>query len=493
MNFDIRRGGFVQPKDLPPNYKWGVLAIMTLGVLMVSIDLTIVILALPDIMEELHSNLIRIIWVLMAYIFMSTVLLLALGRVADIYGRVRLYNLGFALFTVGSALCGYSGTDWQLIGSRVFQGTGGALMLVNSWAILTETFPPNQRGMAMGINSMVFGAGGIVGPVLGGLILSFASWRWIFFINIPIGVIGTIAGYLYIRELTRRRTGESLDVLGAAVFTISLLALLLALTQSIEMGVTSSLILVLFALFLAGLLFFLVWEKRSPCPALDLRLFANRLYTFSVLAASFQSLAIFAVQFLVIFYLQAVKDQSPLSAALHLLPMPLGLMVLGPISGRISDKIGARLPATLGVLLQALGVYWLSTVTMNSEYLHVAVGLGLTGIGGGLFFSPNTSAAMGAAERTRLGVAAATLSTLRNTGMVTSFALSLAVAAKSIPHKLMMQLFVGTEVHLKNPVKLAYVSGMETALHVSVLICLLAAALSLVRGPEVRKSEHEEE
>jgi len=166
--------------------------------------------------------------------------------------------------------------------------------------------------------------------------------------------------------------------------------------------------------------------------------------------------------------------------------MPIGLSAVGPLSGKLSDRIGARMPATVGLLLQAVGVYWLSTVTISSSYRHVAIGLALTGTGGGLFFSPNTSAAMGAAEKGRLGVAAATLATLRNTGMVTSFALSLAVAARSIPTRLMMQLFVGTEVHLRTSVKYAYVHGMEIALHISVIICLVAAAMSLVRGREVR-------
>jgi MFS family permease len=338
----------------------------------------------------------------------------------------------------------------------------------------------------MGINSMTFGIGGVIGPVLGGLILSVASWRWIFFINVPIGIAGTLFGYSYMRQLGRRRTGESLDVVGVVIFTVGLLALLFALTQSIEMGFTSTVILGLFALFGAALLFFLFWEKRSTSPALDLRLFSNNLYNFSVLAASLQSLAMFAVQFLVVFYLQAVKDESPLTAALLLLPMPIGLSIFGPFSGRLSDRIGARIPATMGLLLQAAGVYWLSTVRMDSTYLHLAIGLTLTGIGGGFFFSPNTSAAMGAADKERLGIAAATLATLRNVGMVTSFALSLAIAARSIPQRLMLQLFVGTEVHLRTSVKYAFVHGMEVAFHVSVGICLLAALMSLVRGREVK-------
>ena len=357
-------------------------------------------------------------------------------------------------------------------------------MMVNSWAIITETFPPNERGTAMGINSMIFGLGGIIGPVLGGLILAFASWRWIFYINIPVGVAGTVAGYLYLREQTKPPAGEKLDAIGSVCFSAALFALLLALTRGNQAGWTSPPILALLGSFAVGLCFFLYWERRIPFPALDLNLFKSRLYDFSVLSAAFQSLATYSVQFLVVFYLQAVKGDPPILAALLLLPMPLGYGLMAPLSGRLSDRIGARIPATAGLLLQAAGVYALSTTAVRSGYAHVAIGLALTGLGGGLFFPPNTSSAMGAADRRRLGVAAAALTTLRNTGMVVSYASALAVAAGSIPRALMLNLFIGTPVLLGAPLMAAFVEGMDAALRVSLVLCLCAAALSYVRGRE---------
>ena len=479
--------GWAMP-ETSPRYKWIVLAITTVGVLMVAIDTTVVILALPSIIQELHSNLVSAIWVIMSYIFVTTILLLALGRVADLYGRVRLYNWGFAIFTIGSALCGFSATDGELIAARVVQAVGGALMLVNAWAILTETFPPGQRGFAMGINSMTFGVGGIIGPVLGGLILAVASWRWVFFINIPIGVLGTVLAYHYLRETAKPNEEERLDALGAATFSICLLALLAALMLGIQLGWRARIVEWAGGAFGVTLLFFLFWERRVAFPALDVRLFRSRVFDFAVLAASFQSLALFAVQFLIVFYLQAVRGDTPLHAALLILPMPIASAITGPIGGRISDRIGARVPATLGVLLQAFGVYWLSHLTIDSAYEQIAVGLALTGLGGGLFFSPNTSAAMSTAPPERLGVAAATLATLRNVGTVMSFAVALAVAAGSIPRQTMLQIFVGTSaVHLPTPLMLAFVDGLRAALHLSVAICLVAAAMSLIRGTEVPK------
>ncbi len=471
-----------------PGYKWAVLGIAMSGVLMVGIDTTIVVLALPTILVELHSNLVTIIWVLMAYIFVSTVFLLALGRVADIYGRVRLYNAGFAVFTVGSALCGAAQADWQLIGARLIQGVGGALLLVNAFALITEAFPANERGGALGILSATFGSGGIVGPVLGGLILAVTSWRWIFFINVPIGIVATVVGYRRLVELSKPRRGERLDWLGTVAFSASLLALLFGILLIVNVGIRSPVIWALLALFVAGIVFFLFWETRAPYPALDPVLFRSRVFDFSVLAASLQSLAIFSLQFLVIFYLQGVRGYTPLMAALLLLPYPIGLVLLGPFSGRLSDRIGARVPATAGLLIQVAGLEWLATIGLTATYLQIAVGLAIAGIGAGLFFSPNTSAAMTASPRDKLGVASATLTTLRNAGMVTSFALSLAVAAAAIPPKLVLALFVGTSGALALPLKEAFVAGMHAALHVNSVICVVAALMSLVRGREVRSA-----
>ncbi len=472
----------VEQERLP--YKWVVLSIATLGVLMGAIDSTVVILALPDIMIDLHSNLVRTIWTLMAYIFVSTVLLLAFGRVADIFGRVRLYNLGFAIFTAGSLFCGLSQTDWELIIARVVQGAGGALMMVNSWAMITEAFPPEERGTALGINSMTFGIGATIGPVLGGFILSVASWRWVFFINIPIGTAATYFGYKYLRETSSPRPGERLDWIGCLLFSGSLLALLYGLTQGIEMGWGSYQIIGLFCAAALGLALFVLWEKRVEWPALDLKVFQNRLFDFSVAAATFQSLAIYSVQFIVVFYLQAVRGYSPLTAALLLLPSPVAQAITGPIGGRVSDRVGARIPATVGLLVQSVGVYWLGTTQAQTPYPHIALGLAMVGFGGGLFYSPNTSAALGVSDPGRLGVASATLATLRNTGMVTSFAVALAVAASAMPRSEMLKLFIGTTHHLGRPLAQAFVHGMSAALTVSAGLCIVAAGASLVRGPQ---------
>ena len=465
---------------LSPNYRWVVLSIITIGVFMASVDTAVVVLALPDMMTDLHASLVSMTWVLMVYTFVGTVFLLALGRVGDMFGRIRLYNMGFVIFTLGSVLCGLAHAAWLLVASRVIQGGGGALMLVNAWAIITEVFPASERGLALGINSLIWGLGGVVGPVLGGLILAAGTWRWIFFINIPIGVGGSIAGYLILRERSRPATDEKLDVLGALSFSAALFGLLYALTQGIESGWTSPAMLSLFALFLVGIAFFIFWEKTVRHPALDLSLFDSLVFDFSILASMFQAIAAFSVQFLLVFYFQAVKGYSAIHSAFLLMPLPVAIAFSGPFSGKISDRIGSTIPATAGVLLQAAGIFILSTVALDAGYARIALGLALSGAGGGFFFSPNTSAAMGAAKKNRLGVASAALATLRNTGMVISYALALAIAAGSIPKEVMMQLFVGTSVTLGSPVTKGFVRGMHAAFHASVVMCLTAAAMSMV-------------
>ena len=467
-------------------YKWIALSVTTIGALMSAIDSTIVILALPQMMDRLHAGLVEMIWVIMGYILVSTVLLLVFGRIADMFGRVRLYNIGFVIFTVGSALCGISQNAAELIAARVLQGAGAALLMVNSTAIITEAFPPQERGRALGINGITWAIGGIAGPLLGGLLLSVASWRWIFYINVPIGVIGSLWGYIALREQSYRNRAERFDARGAATFSVGLVALLFALTLGIQAGWGSWPILSLFALFAAMSVAFLAGERRSAMPVLDLSLFANRVYSFSVIAAMLQALAMFAVNFLVIFYLQVVRGYDPLRAALLLIPLSAVSAVVGPLSGIAADRVGARLPATAGLLVQGLALLWfIVTLSPTTSYGAIAAGLALVGLGGGLFWAPNTSAAMNSAPRNRLGIASAALATLRQTGMVTSFALSLAVAAGSLPRNVMMQLFVGTNTALGAQPQRAFILGMRHAFAVSVVLCAIAASISFVRGAEL--------
>jgi EmrB/QacA subfamily drug resistance transporter len=473
-----RRGGLA--------YKWVALSVTTLGSAMAAIDSSIVVLGLPSIMTSLRSDLVTMIWVLMGYILMSTVFLMLFGRLADMFGRVRMYNLGFAVFTLGSFLCALAASGAELVLFRLVQGLGGAMLMANAMAIITEAFPPGERGRAMGINSITWAIGNIVGPVAGGLILAFLSWPWIFLVNVPIGLAGTLWGYLALHEIGEPRRGERFDVRGMVLFSGGISCLLIALSQGISWGWFSAPTLTLFAGFVVLEVLFVGSERGTGVHFIDPSLLRSRILAFGTAAATLQSLSMFAVNFLVVFYLQAVKGVTPLQAALMILPLSVVQSIVGPIGGVISDRVGARTPATVGLILQAGACLVLAQLTATSPYALLLLGLAVLGVGGGLFWSPNTSAVMGAAPPRRLGVASATLATFRQTGMVTSFALALAVAAAAIPPRLVGAIFLGTAVQLGAPVMGAFTVGMAHALTVSALIVLAASTMTVIAGDTAR-------
>jgi EmrB/QacA subfamily drug resistance transporter len=472
-----------------PNYKWIALSVTTLGAAMAAIDSSIVALGLPTMMTDLHSDLVTMVWVLMGYILMSTVALLLFGRLADMFGRVRMYNVGFAVFTFGSLLCALAGSGVQLVAFRLVQGLGGAMIMANGMAIITEAFPASERGRAMGINSVTWAIGGILGPVAGGVILAALSWRWIFLVNVPIGILGTTWGYLALHDLSAPKRGEPLDVRGMVLFSAGLACLLFALSQSVDWGWFALPTLGLFVAFLVLEGLFLGSWRSPRVHFIDPALFHSRVFALGTAAATLQSLSMFAVNFLVVFYLQAVTGAPPLTAALMILPLPVVQSVVGPIGGALSDRLGSRTPATIGLALQALGCVVLAQLTPGSPYLALLAGLLVLGVGGGLFWAPNTSGVMGAAPVTRLGVASATLATFRQTGMVTSFALALAVAAAAIPPAQVGAIFLGTSVQLGGPVMSAFTVGMAHALLLSALIVLAAASMTYLAGDTVRSRQ----
>jgi MFS family permease len=326
----------------------------------------------------------------------------------------------------------------------------------------------------MGINAVVWAIGSIAGPLLGGLILTGASWRWVFLVNVPIGIVATVAALLLLRDISTRSHGETFDGFGAVLFSAALAALLFALNQGIGLGWTSPIILGLMVGCIVFALAFFFWNRASEHPVLDFRLFSSRVFTATIATATFQALAIFAVNLLVVYYLEVVQGETPLTAALALVPLSVLSSVIGPIGGKLSDRIGSRRPVALGLLAQTAGLAVLSTLQVESSYVHVVLGLLLVGFGSGLFWAPSTSAAMGAAPPNRLGVAAATLATWRNTGQVVSYALSLAIAAAAVPADAQTQLFLGQSVHLSGAVAAEFVDGMRATLHLSIVICLVA-------------------
>jgi MFS family permease len=303
--------------------------------------------------------------------------------------------------------------------------------------------------------------------------------------------VGTLAAYLLLHDIAPNPRGERFDLTGAILFCIGLVCLLLAITSAIGSNWLSPMILSLFGVGIVAFVIFAIHERRVSYPMLDLHLFDNRQYGLSVAAATLQSLATFAVNFILIYYLQGVRGYTPLTAALLILPLPIMTSVIGPFGGRWADRVGGAIPASLGLAIQIGALILLMMLTPTTPYLVLALTLALMGIGGALFWSPNTSTAMGAAPRNRLGVASATLNTLRNVGMVFSFAVALAVAAASMPPVMVSEVFLGTVVHMQASIATAFTGAMSHAFLASIVICAVALAFSAVRqnNLKVRSTE----
>jgi len=449
--------------DQGPGYKWVALSNTTLGVFMATLDASIVIIAMPSIFRGIGldplapGNISYLLWLIMGYLLVTAVLVVALGRLGDIYGRVRIYNLGFVVFSAASLALsldpyrGSSGALW-LIAFRIVQALGGAMLMANSAAILTDAFPTEQRGMALGVNQIAGLAGQFLGLVAGGL-LAAVDWRAVFWVNVPIGVVGTIWSYRSLREVgTTRRA--SIDWAGNLTFTGGALLLLAGITYGIQpygghpTGWTNPMVLGMLSGGLALLVVFAIVEGRVAEPMFQLALFKIRAFAAGNAAALLTAIARGGLQFMLIIWLQGVwlplhgyaYTDTPLWAGIALLPLTAGFLISGPVSGYLSDRFGARIFATGGLLLMAASFLGLLMLPVDFSYPVFAVIVFANGVGQGLFSAPNTSSIMGSVPPEQRGSASGMRATFQNSGMSLSigifFSLMVAGLASSLPHTL---------------------------------------------------------
>ncbi|MDG6920295.1 MAG: MFS transporter [Nitrososphaerota archaeon] len=471
------------PYEASSRYESVTIIIVMTGVLMSAVDTTAVVLALPAMMRDLGSSVLSIIWVIMAYLLVITIFGTQVGKLGDIFGRARMYNLGFGVFAAGSLLCGVSATGPEIIWFRVVQGVGGALISSNSGAIIADTFPANRRGRAFGITGFGWSAGAVLGILVGGAFVTFLSWRYIFFINVPIGVVATVVGYVVLRDKTPK-VKSAIDFLGMLLFGLGLFSLLTALTEITGSGVTpvSEAEAAAAVPLLVG---FVLWERHCSSPLLDISVLRKRVLAASMSAAFFQSLASFAVLFLVIMYLQGPRGLTPWDASLYLIPGYILGGSMAPFAGRLSDRLGAREVASVGLVLQALGILAYTTLALGTPLFIVVLASVLNGAGTSAFFPANNSAVMASAPRRSYGMTSGLLRTFSNVGMVSSFAVALLIAALSIPRQLSFEIFLGV-TQISGSLSQAYVDGMRSALLASISLLAVALALSLLRGKEAR-------
>ncbi|MHB8340392.1 MAG: MFS transporter [Mycobacteriales bacterium] len=454
------------------------LAVIVTGVLIAAVDTTIVVLALPEIQRSLHVGVANVIWVIISYLLVITLLATQVGRLGDMFGRVRMYKAGFAVFVAGSALCALAWNEWSMIGFRLLQGVGGALIAANSGAVIADTFPPERRGRAYGFNAVGWNVGAVLGVVLGGLIVTYVSWRWIFWINVPIGLAALAMAHRVLRDRGQRQARQ-IDVVGMLLLGGALSGLLLAMTRLATSRLDSTNVVLLVG-GLVLLATFAVVEASRESPMLELSLFRLPAMTPSLAASFCQSLANFAVLFLVLMYLQGVRHLTPLHAALLMVPGYLVGGVVGPLAGRLADRVGPVLPATVGLGIQvvALGVY--ASLGVATPLIVVVVASIVSGIGAGAFFPANNAAVMKAAPPQVFGVASGVLRTFANVGMVFSFALAILIASHTISRRLAFAIFVGT-TNLRPGLARAFTQGLHGAFYASMAIMVVAAGLSGLR------------
>jgi EmrB/QacA subfamily drug resistance transporter len=465
------------------DYKWKALSVTSVGVLMAAVDGTVVLLALFPIAADLKSDFVTMIWVVIAYLLVNTALVLSFGRLADMYGRKMMFNLGFVVFTLGSALSGLAFSGISLVAFRVVQGAGAALLTANSFAILTDAFPRSETGRAFGLNSIVWAVGSILGIVLGGVIITYASWRLIFLINVPIGIFGTVWAYRTLRETKPPGVRGSFDIPAAFSFTIGLIAVLLGVTWGLIYSWHDLVTLTSFGVSPLFFAFFVLWEtKYSRDPIVDFAFFRNGAFSFSILAAMLQSLAVFSVNFLLIFYLEGISGLSALNAAYLIIPLAVATAVTSPFGGVLADKFGGRIVTAAGLLMQFIVLVLLSMLTTATPVIEIAAIETLYGIGGGFFWPANTSTIMRSSLAGKLGVGSGIMNTFRSTGMILSFALTLTAATAVIPAKVVYQLFVGN-LSGKLPTAYAnsYLAGESFAFEISAALLVVALVFCLIR------------
>jgi MFS family permease len=453
-----------------PRYKWVALSNTTLGVLMATVNSSIVIISLPDIFRGIKLDPLRpgnvsyLLWMLMGFLVVTAVLVVTLGRLGDIYGRVKIYNLGFTVFTIGSVALVFDpltqgrGAMWLILW-RLVQGVGAAMLFANSTAILTDAFPADRRGFALGINQVAAIGGSFIGLIVGG-VLAPVDWRLVFFVSVPFGLLGTVWSYRSLRE-TSTRTTAGIDWWGNALFAVGLTAVLVAITYGIQpygghdMGWTSPWVLSGLAGGVALLVAFCVVEANTKDPMFDMSLFRIKAFSAGNFAGLLSAISRGGLQFMLIIWLQGIWlplhgysfSSTPLWAGIYLLPLTVAFLIAGPLAGYFSDRLGARSLATGGLLLVALSFTGLMLLPTDFSYWAFAGLLVLNGIGSGLFSAPNTSAIMSSVPANRRGSAAGMSGTFLNSGTSLSIGIFFTMMIAGLAQTLPRTLTAGLQAH----------------------------------------------
>src|SRR3954447_22195639 len=467
-------------------YKWWALSCTSLGMLLATINSGTLIIALPDLEQAIGVSILSLVWVILAYMISSTVLVLFAGRLSDLFGRKQAYVAGFAVFGLASLGAGFAGGGTELIVWRIAQGIGGAFLFANSAAIVTDAFPREQLGLAMGTNTMVAAVGLVIGPVLGGALVAL-SWHWVFWFNVPLAIAGSLWAGFVLHELSSPDPERSLDLLGTSAYVLGLTGLVLGISKGGLSGWNNPTVIVSLIAAVVLLPLFVVIEAHQRAPMLDLSIFKNKLFAAASGAAFINGLSRFALLFIFVFYFQGPQGDTPIIAGVKLAPMPVGMLIASPIAGIVADRRGSRGLAAVGMVVTAIGLALMTTLQIHSPYWQSGLWLFIVGIGSGMFNSPNTAAMMGVVRTERRGIAAGARVMLQNTGAVISIAFVLAVVTAAVPKTILFKIFSGLTKGLSASQLDPFINNMHIALWTLAAVSLLGAVVSMMRPAHIRE------
>jgi len=462
------------------SYKWWALSCTSLGMLLAATNSGTLIIALPHLERALHTSLLALVWVILAYLIAATVLVLFAGRLSDLFGRKRAYVGGFLVFALASLGAGFAADGTVLILWRILQGIGSAFLFANAAALVTDAFPREQLGLAMGANTMVAAVGLVLGPVLGGALVAI-SWPWVFWFNVPLALAGAAWGVLVLHELAEPDAVRGYDVLGTSSFVLGLTGLVLGVSRGGLSGWHDTVVIVSLITAAVMLPAWIAIEHRSRAPMLDLKLFDNRLFAAATAAAFINGLARFALMFLFVFYFQGAQSNSPIEAGIKLTPLAAGMLVCSPLAGIYADRHGSRALAALGMIVTAAGLLGMTVLGVHTPYWGSGLLLFVVGCGSGMFNSPNTAAMMGTVPAHRRGIAAGARTLLQNTGAVLSIAFVLAIVTSSIPKSTLFAVFSGLTKGLSAHKLAPFIDNMHVALLVLAATSFIGAGVCLLR------------
>ncbi|MEK3748736.1 MFS transporter [Paenibacillus sp. FSL E2-8871] len=452
--------------------RWMILIVLNIFTFMSTLDGSIVNIALPELSKQLKLPMAQIEWVTTGYLMAICAAILFFGKLGDIVGKIRIFKMGTIVFVIGSMLCGFSLSLPALLASRVIQAIGASMTMANSQGIVTDIFPANERGKALGFIGTFVSLGSIAGPSLGGIMVSTLGWEYIFWVNIPIGVIAILLGWKVLpKDLTR--TKSTIDVPGSLLFAIFIISLFAGLLLGQQLGYGDSLIVTSLIVAIASFIAFLWTELRRKEPLLQLSLFKNPLFSLSILCGFLVFTANFCFNIIAPFYAQNMLNLSPFEAGFLLMLLPICMVVVAPISGALSDKIGSEFLTFAGLVVMVIAQFGLAELHEGSSVVLVGVWIAMLGIGSGLFQSPNNSLVMSKVPRTQLGSAGSVNSLVRNVGMV----VGITIATTILFH--VMSNEAGYRVTGLVPGRPElFISGMHVVFMTSASICFVAALLT---------------